>query len=174
MSSNSIMSNIYVNKLQVNKLQAQEIKVEKTLNNSTNPSYLFSVIFQNATFTRDLTGGTLMFNLNEENNNVIMFSDRPFRQTNNISIEDFVAIFTQRGTDSFEKDPPNAVLTHSNEQQTYIVRLSEINNNNITFNLELLPGETHNLDTVNGQMNLFVDNVYIDNNLDVFSRKKKN
>ena len=164
MSSSSILPNLYVNKLQVNKLKAVEIKaveikaVEiKAEKINSDPSYLFSVLFQKSIFTKNPTGGTLTFNLNEQNNNVIMFSDRPFRQTSKITIEEFVNAFRDSGTNSFEKDPPNAVLTHSEEQRTYIVRFSEQNNNSVTFNLELLPGETHNLDTVTGAMNLFVD-----------------
>lgn len=62
--------------------------------------------------------------------------------------------------DSFEEDPPNGVLIHSEEQATYIIRLSSTNNKKTTatFNLELLPDQTHNLNDVSGRMNLFVDN----------------
>ena len=91
---------------------------------------------------------------------IIQFSDRPFRETTNITFEDFVKLYDTSGVDSFEEDPPNGVLTHSEDQTTYIIRLSSTNNEKTTatFNLKLLPNQTHNLSDVSGRMNFFVDN----------------
>jgi hypothetical protein len=110
-------------------------------------------------FQRNNIGGTLTFDLGSENNNVIQFSDRPFRQTENISITEFVDLFTLSGSNSFEEDPPNMVLVHNEEQRTYEMKLSSKSNNQVVFTLELLPGENHNLTTLTGRMNLFVDNI---------------
>ena len=151
--STRLLDNRYFDKLSVNRLEAQAIR-------SDNISYLFSVLLENGTFERNNTGGTLTFDLGTENNDVIQFSDRPFRQTQNIDILEFVNLFTLSGSDSFEKDPPNMVLVHNEEQRTYIMRLSSQSNNQVVFTLELLPGETHDLTTVTGRMSLFVDNFY--------------
>lgn len=95
-----------------------------------------------------------------ENNDVIQFSERPFRETDKITIQNFVNLFTLSGPDSFKEDPPNMVLVHSEEQRTYVMKLSSQSNNQVVFTLELLPGETHNLTNVTGKMNLFVDNFF--------------
>ena len=159
MPSNSLLDNRHFNKLAVNRLKAQAIRSDNIQPSSETISYLFSVLLENGTFERNNTGGTLTFDLNVENNEVIQFSDRPFRQTNNISINTFVTLFTLGGTNSFEIDPPNIVLAHSEEQRTYIMKLSTKSDNQVIFNLELLPDETHNLETVTGNMSLFVDSV---------------
>ena len=111
--SSRLLDNHSFNKLSVNRLQAQAIRSDNIL--PTQPSYLFSVLLENATFERNNTGGTLTFDLNVENNDVIQFSDRPLRQTQNISLTDFVSVFTAGGPDSFKEDPPNMVLVHNEE-----------------------------------------------------------
>jgi hypothetical protein len=154
MASSSLLPSKYFDKLQVNRLKANDIKSDNIIPES--PSYLFSAVFDNATFDKNETGGTLTIT-KENTESIIQFSDRPFRQTNNITFQEFVSLFDTTGNNSFEEDPPNGVLTHSEEQRTYVIRLLNSNIDSATFSLELLPGETHNLNTVSGRMNLFVD-----------------
>ena len=158
MSSSCILPNKYFNKLQVNYLKANDIKSYNILQQS--PSYLFSAVFNNATFERNQTGGTLIIN-NNDIESIIKFTDRPLRQTEYIDFQTFISFFHTPGIDSFEHDPPNGVLTNSKEQKTYIITLLNKNEElqTTTFNLQLLPGETHNLTTLQGRMNLFVDNL---------------
>ena len=153
--SSSLLSSKYFDKLQVNRLKTNEIKSDNILPQS--PSYLFSAVFNNASFERNSTGGILTIT-NNDTESIIEFSDRPFRQTENIDFVTFVDLFDTSGNDSFEEDPPNGVLTHSEEQKTYIIKLLSFDLETAKFNLELLPDETHNLTTSNGRMNLFVDN----------------
>ena len=103
-------------------------------------------------FNRNSNDGELIIN---ENNvkSIIQFSDRPFRQTTTISFNQFINLFS--GT--FERDPPNGVLVNNEEQRSYIITLNNFTQNEATFNLSLLPGETHNISNLNGVMNLFVD-----------------
>ena len=155
MSSSSLLPSKYFDKLQVNRLKANYIKSDNIV--PTNPSYLFSAVFNNAIFDRNNTGGTLTIT-KDDTESIIQFSDRPFRQTENINFDTFVSLFDTRGNDSFEEDPPNGVLTHNEEQRTYIIRLLNRDLETATFSLELLPGESHNLNTLLGRMNLFVDN----------------
>ena len=154
--SSSLSSNRYVNKLQVNRLKAQEIKSDNVLPQSI--SWLFSAVFTTATFNRDSTGGVLVFNKSDVSS-VIQFSDRPFRKTMDITVSEFVSYFTLIGSNSFEKDPPNVVLNHNEEQRTYTMSLASEDSDKVSFNLVLLPGESHNLSTVSGLMNLFVDDL---------------
>jgi len=154
--SSSLSSNSYFNKLQVNRLKAQEIKSDNILPQSI--SWLFSAVFTTATFNRDSTGGVLVFNKSDVSS-VIQFSDRPFRKTMDITTSEFVSYFTLKGSNSFEKDPPNVVLNHNEEQRTYTMSLASEDSDKVSFNLVLLPGESHNLSTVSGLMNLFVDNI---------------
>ena len=118
--------------------------------------YLFTAVFNNAIFDRNNTGGTLTIT-KDDTESIIQFSDRPFRQTENINFDTFVSLFSSSGNNSFEEDPPNGVLTHDEEQRTYIIRLLNSDTNSAIFSLELLQGETHNLNTLLGRMNLFVD-----------------
>ena len=155
MASSSLLQNKQFNKLKVNRLDAQQIKSDNILPDT--PSYLFSAIFNNATFVRTNTGGTLTVTANDTES-IIQFSDRPFRQTSNISFDAFVSLFkVSTGDNTFNEDPPNGVLTHSEEQRTYKITLLNSDLGSATFNLDLLPDETHNLNTVTGRMNLFVD-----------------
>ena len=159
MASSSLLPNKQFNKLKVNRLDAQQIKSDSIL--PTTPSYLFSAIFNNATFERTNTGGTLTVT-DTDTESIIQFSDRPFRQTSNISFDAFVSLFkVSTGDNTFNEDPPNGVLTHSEEQRTYKITLLNYDLGSATFNLDLLPDETHNLNTVTGRMNLFVDSANI-------------
>lgn len=158
--SNSLLSNRNFNKLVVNRLDALKIRSNNIA--SQTPSYLFSAVFNNGNFNRNLTGGTLTF-VKSNVDSIIQFSDRPFRQTKYITFEQFVSLFTNvNGSNTFEEDPPNGVLVHSEEQQTYEITLIdesyESGNEYSKFNLKLLPGENHGLNTVTGRMNFFVDN----------------
>ena len=162
MSSSSLLPSKYFDKLQVNRLKANDIKSDNII--PTSPSYLFSAVFNNAIFDRNNTGGTLTIT-KDGTESIIQFSDRPFRKTENINFDSFVSLFSAPGNNSFEEDPPNGVLTHDEEQRTYIITLLNSDTDSAIFSLELLPGETHNLNTISGRMNLFVDNT----NTDTFS-----
>ena len=180
MVSSGLLDNRYFDKLNINRLQAQEIKTDKIY--PPKPSYLFSVVLKDATFYRTESGGTLTFTFDNNTETVIKFSDRPLRKTEEISLFEFISYFERTsGNDTFKEDPPNAVITHKEEQKTYIVKLvkNDIINNIVEFNLELLPGETHNLNTVTGQINMFVDaliNLFTDfgNSFDVPYRTTTN
>ena len=153
--SNSLLHNRNFNKLVVNRLDALKIRSNNIA--SQTPSYLFSAVFNNGNFNRNLTGGTLTF-VKSKHDSIIQFSDRPFRQTRYITFEQFVSLFTNvNGSNTFEEDPPNGVLVNKEEQKTYKIKLASSDTDIVTFNLELLPGETHNLEDINGRMSFFVD-----------------
>jgi len=155
MASRSILNSNCFDKLQVNRLDALSIRSNNI--SSQTPSFLFSVLFT-GNFSPNSSGGTLTFTQTDVDS-IIQFSDRPLRQTGFISFLQFLSLFgiNQIGSNTFSKDPPNVVLVHNLEQRTYILTLTSSDSNSVTFNLELLPGEQHNLVDINGKMSLFVD-----------------
>lgn len=156
MSSNSLLSNKAFNRLSVNRLDAQAIRSDNI--SSANPSFLYSILFKFATFTRNNTGGKLIINVDQKFDSVIQFSDRPFRQQKTITLYDFILLFLNNQQNSFSQDPPNAVLSHQLEQRTYKMTFDSITDKQLVYNMDLLPGETHDMSEVSGRMSLFVDN----------------
>ena len=156
MASNSLLHSKYFDKLAVNRLQATG-GIRSNNIESLTPSYLFSLVFE-GTFERNSEGGVLTIPKNKFESGIV-FSDRPFRQTNNnYTLEEFTSLFRiTTGTDTFEEDPPNGVLVHNVKQQTYEITLNEETNQYSKFNLKLLPGESHDLNTVTSRMSFFVD-----------------
>ena len=155
MSSSSLLSNNAFNRLSVNRLDAQAIRSDNI--SSANPSFLYSILFKFATFTRNNTGGKLIINVDQKFDSVIQFSDRPFRQQKPISLYDFILLFFTNQQNSFSQDPPNAVLSHQLEQRTYKMTFDSITDKQLVYNMDLLPGETHDMSEVSGRMSLFVD-----------------
>ena len=157
MSSYSILPNKYFNRLQANRLQAQNSYII----HDDKISFLYSLLLNKATFTKNNTGGTLTFS-SRDVDSVIQFSDRPFRQTGTISIDSFIALFSILGTNSFKVDPPNGVLVSSEEQKTYELKTAygPDTSGNYTIELLLIDGEIHDsLDGVSGKFSFFVDRV---------------
>jgi len=155
-SSNSLLSNNAFNRLSVNRLHAQAIRSDNI--SSLNPSFLYSILFNFATFKRNNTGGKLIIAVDQKYDSVIQFTDRPFRQQKTITLYDFILLFFTNQQNSFSQDPPNAVLSHQLEQRTYKMTFDSINDKQLVYNMDLLPGETHDMSEVSGRMSLFVDN----------------
>lgn len=163
MSFSSTLPSKYFNRLQANRLQAQNSKI--TTSDSSVPSYLFSLLLNEATLTKTPGGGTLTFT-KDKVESVIRFTDRPLKQTdNNYSIDDFIELFSasEGGNDTFSEDPPNGVLAFKEEQKTYQLKTATSDGNgNYTIELNLIDGETHDStkpDVVNDTMYFFVDNL---------------
>ena len=155
MSSSSTLPSKYFNRLQANRLQANNSYII----NDDIPSYLFSLLINYASFTKNNTGGTLTFS-SADVDSVIQFTDRPFRQTGLITIDDFIDLFSILGNNSFKVDPPNGVLVSGEEQKTYELKTATNNGNgNYTIELELIGGESHvDFGVLSGKFSLFVDN----------------
>ena len=136
MSSNSLLSNKAFNRLSVNRLDAQAIRSDNI--SSANPSFLYSILFKFATFTRNNTGGKLIINVDQKFDSVIQFSDRPFRQQKPITLYDFILLFLNNQQNSFSQDPPNAVLSHQFEQRTYKMTFDSITDKQLVYNLQVI------------------------------------
>jgi len=92
--------------------------------------------------------------LEEPHDTVIWFADRPIRKAGYTDIRDFLKTWDE-GKDSFEKDPPNAVLVIGNSEPVVIeLILVSWNENQATFEIKSLKGE---ISDKSGPVTLFVD-----------------
>jgi hypothetical protein len=75
--------------------------------------------------------------------NTLYFSDRPDRIVGRVTTKEFVGAWTQ-GHDSFQNDPPNAVLSvlHQPEPQdtTVVLKHPRLESDNLIYDVEVLDG----------------------------------
>jgi hypothetical protein len=87
----------------------------------------------------------------------LFFSDRPDRVTGHITSQEFVDSWDQ-GPDSFESNPPNAVLSifHPDMVSDIVVELIDpvLNENQLTYSVEIMDGE---MPAKGGPSALFID-----------------
>lgn len=87
----------------------------------------------------------------------LFFSDRPDRVTGHITTQEFVDSWDQ-GDDSFESNPPNAVLSifHPDMVSDIVVELTDpvLNNYELTYTVVILDGE---MPAKGGPSSLFID-----------------
>ena len=83
------------------------------------PSFLFVVSAKKALLSYKDGKHTLTIK-KDDLDKVIEFSDRPYRIVEKISIADLQALWPE-GKNSFEKDPPNAVLSGANRKPSIVI-----------------------------------------------------
>lgn len=84
MSSQSLLANKYFDKLYVNRLQAKNILSNNILETTEQKVFLFSVLFNKAEFLKNENGYDANLKFDKQDiKNIIKFTDRPFRQTDN-------------------------------------------------------------------------------------------
>lgn len=87
----------------------------------------------------------------------LFFSDRPDRVTGHITTEEFVDSW-DKGDDSFESNPPNAVLSifHPDMVSDIVVELTEpeLSGGDLSYTVEILDGE---MPASGGPSALFID-----------------
>jgi len=94
--------------------------------------------------------------LEEIDETVIWFSDRPVRKAGSVHIRDFLKDWDE-GANSFKKDPPNAVLIIDNSEPV-VVELILVNwNAKATFELKSLKGQEYKIADKRGPVTLFID-----------------
>ena len=92
----------------------------KNAKDTENVSYLFVLQAQQGTLAKNKDGQWILTLKHKDVNNVIEFSDRPYRYVKYISATDLKKLWGT-GTNSFESDPPNAVLTAQGQKAQIIV-----------------------------------------------------
>ena len=110
MASSSLLPNYVLNKLATPRLDVVNPEPSTNIEGLT-PNYLYSIvtklIINNQIPNQNSFKLQLIFNKSDLQ--IIEFTDRPFRQTQTFDVQDFIDLFKNGNT--FETDPPNAVLT---------------------------------------------------------------
>jgi len=87
----------------------------------------------------------------------LMFSDRPDRVTAHVKSREFVDSWTE-GSDSFQSNPPNAVLSifRTDEVRDVVLVLMDpkLKDHELTYQVEILDGE---MPDNGGECSLFID-----------------
>ena len=101
--------------------------------------------------------------------NLVGFSDRPFRDIQDLTLTDFVALWDDTSEDSFSADPPNAALTYWDSDATDAVAHTVIvemtgnvssAGNVVSMTLQILSPSGAVLPTKMYWASLFIDNFY--------------
>jgi hypothetical protein len=91
------------------------------------------------------------------NPTTLFFSDRPDRIVGHMSNEEFIRMWT-RGEDSFESNPPNAVLSildaEDLEEIVVVLTAPRLESNDLVYNIRVLEGSTS---ASGGATSLFID-----------------
>jgi hypothetical protein len=97
--------------------------------------------------------------LNGVTPSTLYFSDRPKRIVGHMSTADFVELWSE-GDNSFEEDPPNAVLAFLEpgdevpEDAVVVIQEPRLEDGHITYSIQSLEGT---LPTLAGPVTLFID-----------------
>ena len=123
---------------------------EHVIDDSKESGYLFVLSATSGSLSRDI----LILNGVP---NVIYFSDRPARKAGHISLEKFVESWN-KGSDSFQADPPNATLSVLNKEgaENVVVELMSVGTKFgfLYFKIEVLEG---NVTGSFGTATIFID-----------------
>jgi hypothetical protein len=95
-------------------------------NNIAGAKFLFIQTAQTGSIS-EVNTTTYTLELNDISDKTIMFSDRPDRVVTSVNTTDFIDNWSM-GSDSFAKDPPNAVLVLDDVQQKQGLVIIELRN----------------------------------------------
>lgn len=114
-------------------------------------------IFVQTAHSMSSDGTTLT--LNEVTPSTLYFSDRPTRVVGHMSTTDFVQLWAE-GDNSFEEDPPNAVLAflepgdQAPEDAVIVIKQPHVENDQLSYAIETLEGT---VPAQTGPVTLFID-----------------
>ena len=106
------------------------------------PSFMFVIDAKQGEIKKDKNGQYHLILQKVDMNQVIMFSDRPQRIVKYITGKDLQSLWKE-GKNSFEKDPPNAVLSGTGIK-TQIVILNGIDEANASLSISISDGIVDN------------------------------
>ena len=142
-------------------------------NNASGPKFLFIQSAQSGSIS-EVNASTSTLELNDVSDKTIMFSDRPDRIVASESTVDFIGNWSM-GPNSFNVDPPNAVLILDDEKQKEELAVIELYNPVYdpqvnTLRYEIAPDNATSsisLPSEFGQSTLVIDSKHYDMNEDV-------
>jgi hypothetical protein len=106
-----------------------------------------------------ITSDGTTLTLNEVTPSTLYFSDRPKRIVGHMATTDFVDLWAE-GDNSFEEDPPNAVLSfleagdQAPEDAVIVIERPRLENGNLSYAIKTLEGT---VPTHTGPVTLFID-----------------
>ncbi len=106
-----------------------------------------------------ITSDGTTLTLNEVTPSTLYFSDRPKRIVGHMATTDFVDLWAE-GDNSFEEDPPNAVLSfleagdQAPEDAVIVIERPRLENGNLSYAIKALEGT---VPTHTGPVTLFID-----------------
>ena len=120
--------------------KANVTKVAPTTVAKKAPSFLFVIQAKQGTIETK-NGKTYLVLQHADVNHVIMFSDRPNRIVKTITGNDLQKLW-KVGNDSFEKDPPNAVLSSAGQKaQIVIINGITVTDTTVVLRISISPEE---------------------------------
>ena len=108
---------------------------------------------------RGMTSDGKTLTLNEVTPSTLYFSDRPKRIVGHMTTADFVDLWAE-GDNSFEEDPPNAVLAflepgdQAPEDAVVVIQQPRLEDGHLSYSIETLEGT---VPTQTGPVTLFID-----------------
>jgi hypothetical protein len=108
---------------------------------------------------RSISSDGTTLRLNEITPSTLYFSDRPKRVVGHMSTVDFVELWGE-GDNSFEEDPPNAVLAflepgdQAPEDAVVVIKQPRLENGDLSYSIETLEGT---VPPQTGPVTLFID-----------------
>jgi hypothetical protein len=108
---------------------------------------------------RSMSSDGTTLRLNEITPSTLYFSDRPKRVVGHMSTIDFVELWGE-GDNSFEEDPPNAVLAflepgdQAPEDAVVVIKQPRLENGDLSYSIETLEGT---VPPQTGPVTLFID-----------------
>jgi len=123
-------------------------------------SFLFVLQAQQGTLAKNKDGQWILTLKHKDVNNVIEFSDRPYRIVKYISATDLKNLWGT-GTNSFEADPPNAVLTAKGyKAQIIVLKAMTVKKDTVSFQVHLTSSSIGSLENGNLEnIALVIDNL---------------
>ena len=108
---------------------------------------------------RGISSDGTTLTLNDVTPSTLYFSDRPKRVVGHMTTADFVDLWGE-GDNSFEEDPPNAVLAflepddQAPEDAVVVIKQPRLENGHLSYSIETLDGT---VPTETGPVTLFID-----------------
>ena len=108
---------------------------------------------------RGISSDGTTLTLNDVTPSTLYFSDRPKRLVGHMSTADFVSLWGE-GDNSFEEDPPNAVLAflepddQAPEDAVVVIKQPRLEDGQLSYSIETLDGT---VPTHTGPVTLFID-----------------
>jgi hypothetical protein len=108
---------------------------------------------------RGISNDGTTLTLNDVTPSTLYFSDRPKRVVGHMTTAEFVDLWAE-GDNSFEEDPPNAVLAflepgdQAPEDAVVVIKQPRLENGHLSYSIETLEGT---VPTQTGPVTLFID-----------------